>query len=311
MKMFTNNNNIFRVCVDNLKKLSYNVKRVLSRTRVFIAEMPKILLFILFFIMAIILSSFNADSAEKHTDGAVVVTLGLEIASFEGDGVLIAVRYDGSEELCGVMTTLRYDAASLRFEKLLRGEDLDSDGVITCALGDGCASIVLDSSRTLGRGELAVIRFSFVGDSLNMGDISLRGGFGNACVLRDGKVTRAYLSDDTSVCNMSPEDGVLSAELSVDGSGLRLRGITLRDCCFMGFDVTVTDIYSGNVQSFTVSSKTEAVDSGAFFATATLPVACSGRCVILIRSLCYGRESVDEGEEKIFLIYGGKIERLR
>ena len=307
--MFTNINNIFCVCVDNLKKLSYNVKRALLRTRVFIAEMPKILLFILFFIMAIILSSFEADCSERVGEDAQSVKLKIEAVAFIGETLSVAIRYDGVEALCGVLATLEYDTEVLSLSEFVEGKDLDDGGCLTCAFGEGSVSFLLDSSDALGNGELALIRFSCRGEFRGTVKLLLRGGYGNACVLRDGTVAKAYLFDSALMCETygCVEGGFFVSDISVRDSDLVVWGSASQSCCFIGFDVTVTDIYGNGAEAYTVSAKTEMADSGAFCAKASLPKVFRDGSIIVIKPLCYVRDGVEIGKEKIFLVFGGEL----
>lgn len=308
--MFTNINNIFRVCVDNLKKLSYNVKRALLRARYFIAEMPKILLFVLLFIMAIILSVFNAGSAEDVTGRAENVSLRLEVISAGRDHLTVAIIYDGADELCGISAKFDYDTDILQIESFSPGSDLGLGGCLTYRSYADSMSFLLDSSDTLGVGELAVIQFSYVGNLWDIGEISLCGGYGNACVFRDGVLERAYLCDTALICDITErsEEGIVSANITAEGKDILLWGNTSRHFPFLGFDVTVTDIYGGDAQKFTVSSQVQMSENGSFFANACLPLSCADGSVIVIRPWRMGRECTEIGEETVFLLYGGKIQ---
>lgn len=307
--MFTNINNIFWVCVDNLKKLSYNVKRMLSQARRFVAEMPKILLFVLLFIMAMILSAFNIGSDELPECGGATVSLKLEIVEIGSDHFSVALRYDGADELCGVLTDITYDEGLLTLDGVMAGRDLSSGGALTYISGDGRIAVLLDSPETLSVGELAVIRFFRNEPDGEIGMITLSGGCGNACLLRNGRIEKACLSGNTLISGKddSFSAGAVSLDVSFSGGELSVCCISGEESQFLGARLTVTDIYGMTTETYTVSARSEVSADGAFSSTAVLTDACGDRCVIVVSLLRYCRDRVETGEERVLLLYDGKM----
>ena len=312
MKMFTNINNIFILCVDNVKKLSYNVKRTMSKIGRFMAEIPKIILFVLLFIMAILFSVFNADSAENIQNSACVAVIDLDLSVVEvGDEQInVGLTYDGEDELCGILLEMVFDPEICKIKTVCDGSGLDESARITYFEDAGKIVLMLDSFSGLGSGELAVIGFSLLSDMDGDIDVSISGGCGSACVMRNGILEKAHISNDLlsvkAEPNFSESHGTVNLSFNDNGC-MTVSGYTSNPCNFLGFDITVTDIYGASTQNFTVSSKSRFSDAGTYTATVDLPCVFDENCVVAVSSVRYERDRTVYGEENVFVIRKGSV----
>lgn len=268
--------------------------------------MPKILLFVLIFLTVLFFSALKIDSSDKVEREEVA--LRLEILAADEDRIDVALIYDGTEALCGVICEVTFDYDLLISSGACEGKDLEDDAHLTHAQTTDGIILLLDSSDTLGCGELAVISFLHKGGSGGVGEIRLSGGYGKACIFRDGKLTRAHLSENTLICDgLSRDVGGAAVGLSVNDRGLTLCGITDQNCCFLVFDVTVTDIYGEYTQKYSVCARPKMNDNGFFTASAHLDGVCDDGDVIVVKPVYYGRERAEVGSETVFILYNGKI----
>ena len=312
MKMFTNINNIFNQCVDNVKKLSYNVKRVMSKIGRFVAEIPKIILFVLLFLVAMLLSVFNVDSAENLQNSACVteIDLNLSVISVQDEHIDVAVTYNGEKDLYGVVFEMVYDTEKCKIENVRDGAGLDKSTYITYLVDGGKISLLLDSFDGIGAGDLVIIGFSLLPSAGTHIDLSISGGCGKACVMQNGVLEKAHvLSDVLSIERESGcVDGYDTVKLSLNDNGcVTISEDTDQPCVFLGFDVTVADIYGASTQNFTVSSRPCLSGDGTYTSTVDLPFETEGECVVVVRSVRYERNSAILGNENVFVIRKGEI----
>ena len=284
----------------------------MSKFRCFVAEIPKIILFVLLFLMAMLFSVFNADSAENIQNTACVaeIDLDLSVISVADDHINVGLNYYGEELLCGALLEMNFDSSICKVNAVHDGSGLDENAKITCFEDVDKAVLMLDSFSGVGSGELAVIEFSLFSDGEDSVDVSISGGCGSACVMQEGLLKKAHvLKDHLSVKARSDGLEVLDAvDMSLSDNGrVTVSGYTTYPSCFLGFDITVTDIYGASTQNFTVSTLSRLSETGTYTAAVDLPCGLEEDCVIAISSVHYERDGTVYGEENIFVLREGDV----
>ena len=307
MTKFTNHNNFFRNCADILLKVSYSVKRALSKLRAIVAEVPKIILFVLLFLLAMLFSSLPAGSVSDHERGGWL-KLTVEVRQGDDGGVIAVLLSDSPDGFCGLLAELSYDDSVLELVSTQEGEGAETL-YLTFRDSGGKITILADGEENTCGGEIA--SFYFVKKSnlsqnevLPSFTVSARGD-GAAYTKRDGELEELKVFG-CSVLYGSSGGSSFCAEInnvSEEESEICFSYVSEQSCCFAGVRVVVTELYGTDSQQYLLAGAMSS--EGDFQGTIRVPT--DKKYIVTASSVTWHRDGAVFGEEHIYVLQGGNI----
>lgn len=312
MTKFTNIKNILLVCVDILVKLSYNVERVLLKCKNILVSLPKIILFVFLFLLAMLMSAFPAESSdlplENDAGGAVRLSLLAEFG--EENGILLTVTADGAE-LCGLLFSLRYMPERFEFVGISSKDAISDGATVSYSVEDGEIKLLIDADKNIVGGEIVLLEFrykneiSFCEDAVfelyprgrgvlrsENGDLVEINLLGCSTVFSANDDKLVYDTFSVGLSRLS--DGSFALNLSVQSDGV-----------FSGAEAIVTELYGGESERYLVAGMSPdgskvCFDKGIF-------VRQNRKYTVLLRSVRWSRGGAEYGEERLYLIFDGAV----
>ena len=313
MTKFTNNNNIFRLCVDILLKVSYNVKRILSQSRSVLISIPRIVLFVLLFLVAMLMSAFPADSCELYsaTEAETVLEISLRPHGRDRDCIELSLFSEGAE-FCGLLLILRYESDAVELDDISADSELTADMHFSYVDRDGEIRILLDGTKNAEGGELARLSFRRKdGQATEKGLLfEVRVPDGGAYRIEGDRLAPIM----TSGCLVTYRwEGGMAEELDAFSAGLRpiddrlcaLEVSFISEGIFSGFEAVVTEIYYGNTQRYLLAGSSRNGDMVCF--DREIVVERDKKYTVAVRSVKWNRGGAIYGEERIYILQGGTL----
>lgn len=310
MTKFTNNNNIFRVCVDIFLKLSYNVKRILSKFRVFVAEVPKIILFVMLFLIAILLSALPIGSVEEENfHGEMRISINAE--SEENGGAAVTLFADGAKGFCGFFTEIIYNGGLLELISVRQGDAVEELNLSYLDVG-GRISVLVDGGQNSCGGEIAEFVFAPKDQTHSEGAALQKLEFcavnGTAYTKTDCGFERLSVIGSAVAVDLSENNrGTFFAEVifSSDGGGELCLSFAPKDvCCFSGVRVVISELYGGDRREYLVAS---AMSSRKNEFCGAVPILTDKKYVVVAEAVAWDRGGIRFGEEHVYIIDNGGI----
>ena len=311
MTKFTNSNNIFRHCVDILLKLSYNVKRVFSHSRNALASMPRIILFILLFLVAMLMSAFPANSSDlqrEESESLSVMELSLN-GGFIGEGEF-CLSVESNGEFCGLLVYLRYDPECFEFLGVRDREADAKDFCVSYVHTTGEIRVLLDGAQNASAGNVVTLDFRLMKEHGDRGaTFHASAPTGGAYRFENGKLEELEVYGCSVTYRFdrgnAGVDNIFSAKVhpvSSDRSSLELS--LSAQGAFVGIEVVMTELYGGTCEIYLLAGSSLlgeqiAFDDITFDRGKTYTVA--------LRSVRWGRDGAVYGEERICIIRGGIV----
>lgn len=303
--------NFFEVCIDNLLKMIYNVKRLLC----ILLKKRNLAVFwaLACLVLPMLVSFAPSNGLEPQILG---LSLGAEIGD-DGEMITITLQNPQKADLAGLAVELHYDMSFVKLMAVERGGGLhETVGFSYVDCGDRVKMIV-DSCYNTDPEEIAVLRFSVRKDSAGgLAAFELSGAFGvAACRIVNGRTVAAELDvENRVILPVSPAASAggrglpnISA-VTAEGTEIFLSGALSYWCFAAGFEVSLTDLSDCTRNSYLLVGvlPLSAGRDNSFTQRVSLPTC--GEYYLSVRPIAFDRCGEICGECAIFWVRGGRLE---
>ena len=300
----------FKVLIDNLSKMIYNVKRLLCNL------MQKRQKMVHFMILLMLLPLFSVFSVCSESDERKL-SLFLE-ANFSEESEIVSVFLKKTEgdELCGLTAELVYDPELFSFVSAEKSEFLRRSAEFDYEIAEKGIRFIIDDVENISGSELAV--FYFTAKSRNFCDASA---FSlscisdmNACRIAGDKIIPIKVDlSETVLLDSCRNDGKVSIA-SLDGLNkndeeisVSFVGIASGEYFAAGFEISAVALSTSQKESFcAVGVLPLSVESRHYYEQ-IVSFPSSGVYCVTVRPIAYGAKSWALGDETIFLVVNGKV----
>lgn len=311
MRMDLNRKNIkiFKVCIDNLDKMLYNVKRLLC---FFVKNTYKAIPFCAIFF--VLLGVFTVSAGSEHE--REIITLELEVRSAEdGKCVEVFLLNPQSRDVCGLSVGVLYDSALVSFVSAEGQDNFDENDVFSYVDIGGCVKILIDRDENNSAIGLAVLRFLPI-DPSRLSKASFKLFLTEnvaACRFADGEVIPLEVFAVDREINVPEKD--LKPDMCINAVPLpeeKFSLITLSASPFCegiaaGFDVSVVSFASSETERFCAVEALPLSRSDAYRFEQKISVPKFGTVCVVVRPVVYNKWGAMYGKEKVLLIINGEI----
>lgn len=296
-----------KVCIDNITKMIYNIKRLLyilaknTNKKSCVGLTAATLLFF---------STFSVGSTGR--DGAVSLELGVFISD-DRDLIEVIILNPDERELCALSAVLEYDPSLVSFASAEAGESFA--GGFSFVNEEGCVKFLLDKGENVSERELARICFS-VNDKARIFKAEFRLfplGTISACrFFENTAVPVSLIPAVGSVLSLDESDKVRSSVaatvLTKDGFSM----LSLESCLFCegfaaGFEVSLVKLDVFETERFCTVGALPISKNDAETFERTISVPDEGNICVIVRPVIYDKSGAVYGKEKVFVIIDGYI----
>ena len=296
-----------KVCIDNITKMIYNIKRLLyilaknTNKKSCVGLTAATLLFF---------STFSVGSTGR--DGAVSLELGVFISD-DRDLIEVIILNPDERELCALSAVLEYDPSLVSFASAEAGESFA--GGFSFVNEEGCVKLLLDKGENVSERELARICFS-VNDKARIFKAEFRLfplGTISACrFFENTAVPVSLIPAVGSVLSLDESDKVRSSVaatvLTKDGFALlSLESYIFCEGFAAGFEVSLVKLDVFKTERFCTVGALPISKNDAETFERTVSVPDEGNVCVIVRPVIYDKSGAVYGKEKVFVIIDGYI----